>query len=207
MIFNATGRVAVEYVAYKDGATEPFKRWAAAEIDPARQGIPDRVPLTDFEPGKYRLEIKLTDKGSNKTLTESLIFVGLGLVSTGRRAPAPDGMYWSRAFMVFGDVHSPSRAWPSFWRQPSVFAQPKDQARKLSNDEKKELTAISTMLELAAQTPAERPVADLGGQRPAEGAGQQGIRAVHGHASTRRSSPPSSCRLYWRVVSKDAPAA
>ncbi|MGE3959104.1 MAG: hypothetical protein AB7H96_20485 [Vicinamibacterales bacterium] len=74
MVFNATGRVSVEYVAYKDGATEPFKRWAAAEIDPARQGIPDRVPLTDFEPGKYRLEMKLTDKGSNKTLTESLSF-------------------------------------------------------------------------------------------------------------------------------------
>jgi hypothetical protein len=74
MIFNATGRVGVEYQAFKDGATEPFKKWAAAEIDPARQGIPDRVPLTDFEPGKYRLEIKLTDKGSGKTLTESLAF-------------------------------------------------------------------------------------------------------------------------------------
>ena len=78
MIFNATGKVGVEYVAYKDGATEPFKRWAAAEIDPARQGVPDRVPLTDFEPGKYRLEIKLTDKGSNKTLTESLAFTVSG---------------------------------------------------------------------------------------------------------------------------------
>jgi hypothetical protein len=75
MLFNATGRVGVEYVAYKDGVTEPFKKWAPAEIDPARQGIPDRVPLTDFEPGNYRLEIKLTDKGSNKTLTESLKFV------------------------------------------------------------------------------------------------------------------------------------
>ena len=74
MIFNATGRVTVEYLAYKDGATESFKKWAAAEIDPAKQGIPDRVPLTDFEPGKYRLEIKLTDKGSGKTLTESLPF-------------------------------------------------------------------------------------------------------------------------------------
>ena len=75
MVFNATGRVGVEYAAYKDGVAEPFKKWAAAEIDPARQGIPDRVPLTDFEPGNYRLEIKLTDKGSGKTLTESLKFV------------------------------------------------------------------------------------------------------------------------------------
>jgi len=74
MVFNATGRVAVEYAAFKDGATEPTKRWAAAEIDPARQGVPDRVPLTDFEPGKYRLEIKITDKGSSKTLTENLPF-------------------------------------------------------------------------------------------------------------------------------------
>ncbi|HUR34762.1 MAG TPA: hypothetical protein VM032_13260 [Vicinamibacterales bacterium] len=74
MIFNATGRVSVEYVAFKDGATEPFKRWAAAEIDPKTQGIPDRVPLADFEAGKYRLEIRITDKGSNKTLTESLPF-------------------------------------------------------------------------------------------------------------------------------------
>jgi hypothetical protein len=74
MVFNATGRVGVEYTAYKDGVAEPFKKWAAAEIDPARQGIPDRVPLTDFEPGNYRLEIKLTDKGSSKTLTESIKF-------------------------------------------------------------------------------------------------------------------------------------
>lgn len=75
MLFNAKGRVAVEYVAYKEGATEPFKKWAPAEIDPVKQGIPDRVPLTDFEAGNYRLEIKLTDKGSNTTLTESLKFV------------------------------------------------------------------------------------------------------------------------------------
>jgi hypothetical protein len=75
MIFNATGKVSVEYTAYKDGVAEPFKKWAAAEIDPAKQGIPDSVPLTDFAPGNYRLEIKLTDKGSNKTLTESLKFV------------------------------------------------------------------------------------------------------------------------------------
>lgn len=74
MLFNATGRVAVEYQAFKEGATEPFKKWAAAEIDPTRQGIPDRVPLTDFEPGKYRLDIKLTDKGSNKTLNPSVTF-------------------------------------------------------------------------------------------------------------------------------------
>lgn len=75
MLFNAKGRVGVEYVAYKEGATEPFKKWAPAEIDPAKQGIPDRVPLTDFEAGNYRLEINLTDKGSNKTITESLKFV------------------------------------------------------------------------------------------------------------------------------------
>ena len=75
MLFNATGRVSVEYVAYKDGVAEPFKKWAAAEIDPAKQGIPDSVPLADFAPGAYRLEIKATDKGSNKTLTESVKFV------------------------------------------------------------------------------------------------------------------------------------
>ncbi len=74
MVFNATGRVGVEFTAYKEGVSEPFKRWAPAEIDPARQGLPDRVPLTDFEPGKYRLEIKVTDKGSNKTVTDSLTF-------------------------------------------------------------------------------------------------------------------------------------
>ena len=74
MLFNATGRVTVEYLAFKDGATEPAKKWAPAEIDPTRQGIPDRVPLTDFEPGKYRLDIKLTDKGSGKTLNPSVSF-------------------------------------------------------------------------------------------------------------------------------------
>jgi len=75
MIFNATGKIAVEYTAYKDGSTEPAKKWAAAEIDPARQGIPDNIPMTDFAPGSYRLEIKLTDKGSNKTITENVKFV------------------------------------------------------------------------------------------------------------------------------------
>jgi hypothetical protein len=75
MVFNATGRVSVEYVAFKEGVAEPFKKWAAAEIDPVKQGIPDSVPLTDFTPGSYRLEITLIDKGSNKTLTESLKFV------------------------------------------------------------------------------------------------------------------------------------
>jgi hypothetical protein len=74
LVFNATGKVGVEYAAYKEGSSEPFKRWASADIDPTHQGIPDRVPLTDFEPGKYRLEIKITDKGSNKTLTASLPF-------------------------------------------------------------------------------------------------------------------------------------
>ena len=75
MLFNATGRVSVEYVAYKEGVADPVKKWAAAEIDPAKQGIPDSVPLSDFAPGNYRLEITVTDKGSNKTLTESLKFV------------------------------------------------------------------------------------------------------------------------------------
>lgn len=75
MVFNATGKVSVEYAAFKDGTPEAVKKWAAAEIDPSRQGIPDSVPLTDFAPGTYRLEIKLTDKGSNKTITENVKFV------------------------------------------------------------------------------------------------------------------------------------
>jgi hypothetical protein len=74
MIFNATGRVGVEYAVFKEGSSEPFKRYSAAEIDPTRQGIPDSIPLTDFEPGKYRLEIKATDKGTSKTVTQSLAF-------------------------------------------------------------------------------------------------------------------------------------
>ena len=45
-----------------DLSGETRSQRAAAEIDPARQPIPDLVPLTDFEPGKYRLEIRLTDK-------------------------------------------------------------------------------------------------------------------------------------------------
>ncbi len=39
------------------------------------QVLSDWKQLPDFEPGNYRLEIKLTDKGSSKTLTESIKFV------------------------------------------------------------------------------------------------------------------------------------
>lgn len=40
------------------------------------QGIPNflEVPLTSFAPGDYRLEIKITDKASGKTVTQNVVF-------------------------------------------------------------------------------------------------------------------------------------
>ncbi|MGE0448899.1 MAG: hypothetical protein AB7Q29_04880 [Vicinamibacterales bacterium] len=73
-VFNSTGNVTCEYVMYKEGQQEPFKKYAPADIDPKRSGIPDGLPLTDFEPGKYRLEIKVTDKGTGKTATQNVNF-------------------------------------------------------------------------------------------------------------------------------------
>ena len=40
------------------------------------QGIPNflEVPLVSFAPGDYRLEIKITDKPSGKTVTQNVNF-------------------------------------------------------------------------------------------------------------------------------------
>lgn len=73
-VFNSTGPVTCEYVMFKDGGSEPFKKYAPADIDPKRSGIPDGLPLTEFEPGKYRLEIKVTDKGTGKAVTQNVNF-------------------------------------------------------------------------------------------------------------------------------------
>lgn len=73
-VYNSTGPVNVEYLMFKEGSTEPFKKYAPATMDPKRSGIPDGLPLSDFEPGKYRLEITLTDKGSGKSVTQNVTF-------------------------------------------------------------------------------------------------------------------------------------
>ena len=75
VIFHSLKDGIREYAAFKEGSEEPVKKWAPADIDPTKQGIPDTIPTTDFAPGNYRLDIKLTDKGSSKTLSNSVKFV------------------------------------------------------------------------------------------------------------------------------------
>jgi len=86
----------------------------------------------------------------------------------------------------------------------SLLAQPKEQTRKLSNDEKKELTAISTMLS-AGQTPANDLSLTWAGSDLLKA---QGNKEYVPFTITLDPSKLSGKRvsLYWRVVSKDAPA-
>lgn len=86
----------------------------------------------------------------------------------------------------------------------ALFAQPKEQTRKLSNDEKKELTAISTMLS--------------SGQPPANDLSLTWVSSDLLKAQGNKEYVPftitldparmtgKKVSLYWRVVSKDAPA-
>jgi len=87
----------------------------------------------------------------------------------------------------------------------SLLAQPKqEQTRKLSNDEKKEQTAISTMLS-AGQTPANDLSLTWAGSDLLKA---QGNKEYVPFTITLDPSKLSGKRvsLYWRVVSKDAPA-
>jgi hypothetical protein len=85
----------------------------------------------------------------------------------------------------------------------ATFAQPKDQTRKLSNDEKKELTAISTML-TAGQTPTNDLALTWVGSDLLKAQGNKEyvpftITLDPGKLTSDKVS------LYWRVVSTDAP--
>jgi len=86
----------------------------------------------------------------------------------------------------------------------SLLAQPKEQTRKLSNDEKKELQAISTMLG-AGQPPANDLSLAWGGNDLLKA---QGNKEYVPFTITLDPSKLTGKRvsLYWRVVSKDAPA-
>ena len=89
----------------------------------------------------------------------------------------------------------------------SLFAQPKEQIRKLSNDEKKELTSISAMLTgLAAgqSLPNDMSLTWAGNDLlKAQGNKQYVPFSVTVDPSKLTAGKVS---LYWRVVSKDAPA-
>ncbi len=88
----------------------------------------------------------------------------------------------------------------------SLLAQPKEQTqtRKLSNDEKKELQAISTMLS-AGQAPANDLSLAWAGNDLLKA---QGNKEYVPFTITLDPSKLTGKRvsLYWRVVSKDAPA-
>jgi hypothetical protein len=85
-----------------------------------------------------------------------------------------------------------------------LFAQPKEQTRKLSNDEKKELQAISTMLS-AGQGPANDLSMTWVGSDLLKA---QGNKEYVPFTVTIDPSKLTAKKLslYWRVVSKDAPA-
>jgi hypothetical protein len=85
-----------------------------------------------------------------------------------------------------------------------LFAQPKEQTRKLSNDEKKELQAISTMLS-AGQGPANDLSMTWAGSDLLKAQGNKEyvpftVTIDPSKLTTKKIS------LYWRVVAKDAPA-
>lgn len=86
----------------------------------------------------------------------------------------------------------------------ALFAQPKEQARKLSNDERKELQAISAMLG-GAQAPAN----DLGlawvGNDLLKAQGNKEYVPFTVTIDPARVSA-GKVSLYWRVVAQDAPA-
>jgi len=86
----------------------------------------------------------------------------------------------------------------------SLLAQPKEQTRKLSNDEKKELQAISTMLS-AGQAPANDLSLAWSGSDLLKA---QGNKEYVPFTITLDPAKLTGKRvsLYWRVVSKDAPA-
>src|SRR3954471_24130677 len=87
----------------------------------------------------------------------------------------------------------------------ATFAQPKDQTRKLSNDEKKELTTISTMLS-SGQTPANDLAMTWAGSDLLKAQGNK--EYVPFTITLDRSKLTSDkVSLYWRVVAADAPAA
>jgi hypothetical protein len=85
-----------------------------------------------------------------------------------------------------------------------LFAQPKEQTRKLSNDEKKELQAISTMLS-AGQGPANDLSMTWSGNDLLKA---QGNKEYVPFTVTIDPSKLTGKKLslYWRVVSRDAPA-
>lgn len=89
----------------------------------------------------------------------------------------------------------------------SLFAQPKEQVRKLSNDEKKELTAISTMVtSMATGQAAPNDMALTWVSHDMLKA--QGNKEYVPFSVTVDPSKLTAGKvsLYWRVVSKDAPA-
>jgi hypothetical protein len=86
----------------------------------------------------------------------------------------------------------------------AVFAQPKEQTRKLSADEKKELTAISAMLN-GSQAPAnDLSLAWLGSDLLKAQGNKEYVPFTVTLDPSRLVGKQVS--LYWRVVSKDAPA-
>jgi hypothetical protein len=84
-----------------------------------------------------------------------------------------------------------------------LLAQPKEQTRKLSNDEKKELQAISTMLS-AGQTPSNDLSLTWAGSDLLKA---QGNKEYVPFTVTLDPSKLANKKvaLYWRVVAKDAP--
>src|SRR4051812_46370436 len=87
----------------------------------------------------------------------------------------------------------------------SLFAQPKEQTRKLSKDEEKEHQAIATMLS-AGQTPANDLSLTWVGNDLLKA---QGNKEYVPFTVTIDPSKTTGGKLafYWRVVAKDAPAA
>lgn len=69
----------IEYEVVKDGSNEKIFEFAeeVAKVDGASASevtVEKLLPLKNFEPGKYHLRLKVTDKNSNQTLTPAATF-------------------------------------------------------------------------------------------------------------------------------------
>ena len=77
--------------------------------------------------------------------------------------------------------------------------------RKTKRRRRKSQSIVKIVDDLAAGAAgAERSRAGVGARGRPEGAGQQGIRAVHGQHRSVEGRPAATVAFYWRVVSKGA---
>ena len=75
---NITG----QYIFYLDGSRKGATKDEALQANEQQAVGNAEIPLASFEPGNYKLRIKITDHVLNKTLSEEIEFVVEGAGAT-----------------------------------------------------------------------------------------------------------------------------